>query len=111
MYVVGEKCLGCRFSDCVAVCPVKDCFKLGANMVVIDPNLCIDCGLCAQVCPAEAISHDLESQLQWIEHNAKYAKIWPAINEMIEPMEHAQENISKENKAQIFDSTKGIGQK
>lgn len=108
MYVVGENCLGCRFSDCVAVCPVKDCFKIGANMLVIDPNLCIDCGLCANVCPVQAITSDLNSQLKWIEHNAKYAKIWPAINDMIEPLPNAQENMNKEDKITHFDAALSI---
>lgn len=106
MYVVGEKCLGCRFSDCVAVCPIKDCFKMGENMLVIDPNLCIDCGLCESACPAQAISKDINSELKWIEHNAKYSKIWPAINEMIVALPDAEINKNKQNKAQEFDATK-----
>ena len=104
MYVVGEKCLGCRYTDCVEVCPVKDCFKIGKNMVVIDPTLCIDCGLCEKACPAQAITKDLESSLKWIEHNAKYSKIWPAINEMQAALPEAETYKNKENKSKDFDA-------
>ncbi len=44
-YVVTEKCIRCKFMDCVAVCPV-DCFYEGENMLVINPHECIDCGVC-----------------------------------------------------------------
>ncbi len=74
-------------------------------MLVIDPNLCIDCGLCETACPANAISHDLNSKLKWIEHNAKYAQIWPAINQMIEPLPNAEKNAKLENKEEHFDAT------
>ncbi len=65
--------------DCVEVCPV-DCFYEGVNMLVINPDECIDCGVCEPECPAEAILPDTEDGLeQWIEVNAKYADIWPNI--------------------------------
>jgi len=70
-------------------------------MLVIDPNLCIDCGLCESACPAQAITHDLNSELKWIEHNAKYSQIWPAINEMIEPLPNASENMSNNDKSKF----------
>ncbi len=86
MHVVNEKCINCRYTDCVDVCPVKDCFKIGPNMVVIDPNLCIDCGLCVKACPVNAINHDSISILKWIEFNALKSKEWPAINQSIDPL-------------------------
>ena len=54
-HVVTEACIKCKYTDCVAVCPV-DCFHEGANMLVIDPVECIDCGACVDVCPTEAIA-------------------------------------------------------
>ena len=53
-YVVTEKCVKCKYTDCVEVCPV-DCFHEGPNMLVIDPEECIDCSLCVPECPVEAI--------------------------------------------------------
>ena len=53
-YVVTEACVKCKYTDCVDVCPV-DCFREGPNMLVIDPEECIDCTLCVPECPVEAI--------------------------------------------------------
>ena len=41
-YVVDERCIKCKTTDCVAVCPVN-CFYEGENMLVIHPDECIDC--------------------------------------------------------------------
>ena len=53
-YIVTESCIKCKYTDCVDVCPV-DCFREGPNMLVIDPDECIDCTLCVPECPVEAI--------------------------------------------------------
>ena len=53
-YVVTERCIRCKYTDCVDVCPV-DCFREGPNFLVIDPDECIDCTLCVAECPVEAI--------------------------------------------------------
>src|SRR3546814_20850484 len=76
-YVVTEACIRCKYMDCVAVCPV-DCFYEGENMLVINPSECIDCGVCAPECPAEAILPDTESGLEnWLELNHTYSDHWP----------------------------------
>lgn len=49
-----DNCQGCRFTDCVTVCPV-DCFYGDDTMLYIHPDECIDCGLCVPECPVEAI--------------------------------------------------------
>ena len=65
--------------DCVEVCPV-DCFYEGENMLVIQPDECIDCGVCEPECPVDAIKPDTDSGLdKWLRLNAEYAKIWPNI--------------------------------
>ena len=66
-YVVTETCIKCKYTDCVDVCPV-DCFREGPNMLVIDPDECIDCTLCVAECPVEAIfaEDDVpDSQRKW----------------------------------------------
>ncbi len=53
-HVVTDKCTGCKFTDCVEVCPVT-CFYEMDNQVVIHPDECIDCTACVDVCPVHAI--------------------------------------------------------
>ena len=82
-YVVTETCIKCKYTDCVDVCPV-DCFREGPNILVIDPDECIDCTLCVAECPVEAIfaEDDVpDSQREFIQLNAELAKAWPAIIE------------------------------
>ena len=80
-FVVTEACIKCKYTDCVEVCPV-DCFHEGPNMLVIDPDECIDCTLCEPECPVEAIfSEDdvPEGQEQFLPLNAELAKDWPVL--------------------------------
>ncbi len=44
-HVVTENCQLCRFTECVAVCPVE-CFHADAERLYIDPAVCIACGAC-----------------------------------------------------------------
>jgi ferredoxin len=53
-HVVTSKCVECKFTDCVEVCPVA-CFYELDNQVVIHPEDCIDCTACVAECPVEAI--------------------------------------------------------
>ncbi len=78
-YVVTEACIRCKYMDCVEVCPV-DCFYEGENMLVINPDECIDCGVCEPECPAEAILPDNEDEAKkWLDLNTEYSNIWPNI--------------------------------
>lgn len=77
-YVVTEPCIKCKYTDCVTVCPV-DCFKEGPNFLVIDPDECIDCGVCVPECPIDAIVADSDisaDQHPYIALNAELAKVW-----------------------------------
>jgi len=65
----------------VEVCPV-DCFYEGPNMLVINPDECIDCALCEPECPVEAIvsEDDLtDDQQDFLQLNAELADKWPNI--------------------------------
>ena len=53
-HVVTSKCVGCKFTDCVEVCPVA-CFYEMDGQVVIHAEDCIDCTACVAECPVEAI--------------------------------------------------------
>ena len=78
-YIVNDKCIMCKHTDCVEVCPV-DCFYEGENMLVINPDECIDCGVCEPECPVSAIEPDTNNETEkWVELNTKYSNIWPNI--------------------------------
>lgn len=86
-FVVLESCIRCKYTDCVEVCPV-DCFREGPNMLVIDPDECIDCALCEPECPVDAIVSEEDvpaGQQQMLALNAELAKQWPEITNAVEP--------------------------
>ncbi|MBD8877506.1 ferredoxin FdxA [Roseibium polysiphoniae] len=101
-YVVTDNCIKCKYTDCVEVCPV-DCFYEGENMLVINPDECIDCGVCEPECPAEAILPDTEPGLEkWIELNAEYSEKWPNITEKKDALPEAEEFDGKKNKLEEY---------
>jgi len=104
-YVVSESCIKCKFTDCVDVCPV-DCFHVGPNFLVIDPDECIDCTLCVAECPAEAIfaEEDLpEDQQHFTALNAELSKLWPVIVEKQEAPSDADEWVSVKEKLHLLE--------
>ena len=104
-FVVIDKCIKCKYTDCVEVCPV-DCFHEGPNMLVIDPEECIDCTLCEPECPIEAIlsEDDLtDEQREWLPLNAELSQEWPVITEMKAAPEDAEEWENVEGKVQYLE--------
>lgn len=92
-FVVTDNCIKCKYTDCVAVCPV-DAFFEGPNFLAIDPDICIDCALCVPECPADAIFQDTElpaDQIAFLEINADLCQTWPNINELKAPPEDAEQ--------------------
>ena len=101
-YVVTEDCIKCKYTDCVEVCPV-DCFYEGENMLVINPDECIDCGVCEPECPAEAILPDSDEVAEkWLDLNATQANVWPNITEKKEPANDADDFQGLENKYEKY---------
>ena len=75
-HIVTNKCVNCKFTDCVEVCPVA-CFYETDNQVLIHPEDCIDCTACVAECPVEAIyaEGDVPAEFQAdIEFNATQAR-------------------------------------
>ena len=104
-YVVTDACIRCKYMDCVEVCPV-DCFYEGEVMLVINPNECIDCGVCEPECPAEAILPDTESGLEkWLEVNATYSVEWPNITRKKDSPADADEHKGEEGKFDKYFTT------
>jgi ferredoxin len=89
--------------DCVEVCPV-DCFYAGENMLVINPDECIDCGVCEPECPALAIFPDTDSRAtpEWLELNAEYSRIWPNMSQKEQPPSDADTWNGVEGKKASF---------
>ncbi len=87
-FVVTEPCFGCKYTDCVVVCPME-CFHEGEQMLFIDPEECIDCGACQPECPVEAIFYEEDVPSQWegyIDLNAEMAPQCPQIVERKTPL-------------------------
>ncbi len=63
-HIVTQPCNDCKYTDCVAVCPVE-CFYMDDKMVYIDPADCIDCEACVPECPVEAIYSESNVPGQW----------------------------------------------
>lgn len=83
-HVIAQPCIGVKDTSCVAVCPV-DCIHPtkdegvydGALQLFIDPDTCIDCGLCVDECPVQAIFPQEDLPAEWnefIEKNADHYK-------------------------------------
>jgi ferredoxin len=67
-YIIAEPCIGVKDTACVKVCPVD----------YIDPDTCIDCGVCEPECPVTAIFTADDTPDKWrsfIEKNADYYKL------------------------------------
>ncbi len=80
-------------------------------MVVINPEECIDCGVCESECPANAIISDTEEGSEkWVEHNQKYANIWPQITENRPPLPEAEKWDGVKDKLKtVFSKKPGAG--
>ena len=71
-HIIAQPCIGTKDTACVAVCPV-DCIHptkdepefATAEMLYIDPDTCIDCGLCVDECPVTAIFPQEDLPAEW----------------------------------------------
>jgi len=83
-YIVNDACIGCKYTDCVEVCPV-DCFYEGENMLVIHPD-------------------------EWVDFNRRFALKWPVIITRKEPLPDAGERDGEEGKLdRYFSEAPGEG--
>ena len=63
-------------------------------MLVINPDECIDCGVCEPECPIDAIKADTDESInssereKWLLLNKKFSAIWPNISKKEPMIEH-----------------------
>ncbi len=73
-HVITEKCLGEVYASCQEVCPVE-CIHPGTHkgeaFMIIDPEVCIDCGVCLPECPIGAIVGSVDESPDWAKTNAE----------------------------------------
>lgn len=112
-YLVTDNCVKCKHTDCVEVCPqLVDCFYEGENFLVINPEECIDCGVCEPECPVGAIYPDNalppEEAERWEDINRKYSLIWPNITQKKDAPADAADWDGVPNKFEEYFSEKTI---
>jgi len=76
-HVITEPCIGTRDRACQVACPVACIHDVGAEHLVIDPRVCVDCGACIEVCPVSAIFAEERVPTEWrafIRMNAQLAE-------------------------------------
>ena len=81
-------------------------------MLVINPDECIDCGVCEPECPIEAIKSEeelLEGEEKLIDLNTKFSALWPNITMKKDPLADADDWSEKEDKADLFSEKPGDG--
>jgi ferredoxin len=88
-YVVVEPCVNCRYTDCAVVCPVE-AFHLDDDMLVINPETCIDCDACVPECPVEAIFPEDKVPEEWAHYTQMNAEKslsgLPTISDKLDPL-------------------------
>lgn len=103
-YVVTDSCIRCKYTDCVAVCPV-DAFREGPNFLAIHPDDCIDCTLCVRRCPVGAIYPDTDVPAElhpFVALNARLAEHWPVIDHKKAPLPDADAWAAVKGKLQYL---------
>ncbi len=87
-----------------------DCFYEGENMLVINPDECIDCGVCEPECPVDAIEPDTNpNTAQLVVLNKDMSGKWPNITKKKEPMPDADTFKSAQGKMEKYFSALPVG--
>ena len=104
-YLVTDNCIKCKHTTCVAVCPV-DCFYEADNFLAINPEECIDCGVCEPECPADAIVADnaleFDEREKWDKINREVSSWGVNITEEKDPLEDHEVFDGVPNKYEEF---------
>lgn len=87
-FLLSEKCSLC--AECVDVCRFQAITQNKDSAIVIDPLSCEGCGVCAHVCPTEAIEMRDVISGDWFVSDTKYG-----------PFVHAKLGIGEENSGKL----------
>ncbi|MFC1659050.1 ferredoxin family protein [Pseudomonadota bacterium] len=68
---------GAKLEDAAQTCPVQCFHKCPDGIMVIDPDECIDCGVCEAEAPEGAIVEDSEASEEDKKFNAEKSKKCP----------------------------------
>ena len=71
--IITEACIDVKDRACVAHCPVS-CIYEATDQLVINPDECIDCGVCEPECPPAAIVPDSDPKGDgWLKLNTEFS--------------------------------------
>jgi ferredoxin len=76
-HVITQKCLDEQYGTCVSVCPSNSIHPgvyQGKKFMAIDPETCIDCGMCLPECPIGAIVGSVDEDPAYAKINAECSK-------------------------------------
>ncbi len=93
-HVVSPRCMNNRNTACCSVCPVGAFFEVKEPaMLVIHPDICIDCAICVSECPTHAIYSGEElpdCYAEWADKNAELAERGERVTEKKSPLPGAR---------------------
>jgi electron transport complex protein RnfB len=69
-YTITEVCVGC--SACAEKCPTQSINGTEGKVHSIEPNSCIECGVCGKICSNKAVLDSTGNVALWVEPTA-----WP----------------------------------
>ena len=80
-----------------------DCFYEGENMLVINPDECIDCGVCETECPVNAIEPDTNKDTEkLVVLNRDMSLKWPNITKKKDALPDADAFRDVKNKMENY---------
>ncbi len=71
-------------------------------MLVINPEECIDCGVCVPECPVDAIKEESPDLIKWIEINKELSNKWDNITVKKDPLHDADKFKDEKNKFEKY---------